>query len=47
MKTKIKSGGNQATYFHDKEMPKAGSDHTCLVVIRIDSVLEKFNCKCS
>ena len=41
MKTKVKSYGDEATDFHDKEMPKAGSNHTCLAVIIIDSVLKK------
>ena len=41
MKTKVKSYGDEATDFHDKEMPKAGSNHTCLAVIMIDSVLKK------
>ena len=41
MKTKVKSYGDEATDFHDKEMPKAGSNHTCLAVIMIDSVLTK------
>ena len=41
MKTKVKSSGDEATDFHDKEMPKAGSNHTCLAVIMIDSVLKK------
>ena len=41
MKTKVKSYGDEATDFHDKEIPKAGSNHTCLAVIMIDSVLKK------
>ena len=41
LKTKIKSYCNEATDFHDKEMPKAGSNHTCLEVITIDSILKK------
>ena len=41
MKTKVKSYGDEATDFHGKEMPKAGSNHTCLAVIMIDSVLKK------
>ena len=32
---------DEATNFHDKEMPKTGSNHTCLAVITIDSVLER------
>ena len=41
IKTKILSYGNKAADFHDKEIPKAGSDYTCLAVINIDSVLKK------
>ena len=29
LKTKIKSYGDKVTDLHDKEMPKAGSNHTC------------------
>ena len=32
-----KSYGDKATGFHDKEIPKVGSNHTCLAVITIDS----------
>ena len=28
----------EATDIHDKEIPKAGYNHTCLTVITIDSV---------
>ena len=38
LKTKIKSYGDEATDFHDREMTKAGSNHTCLEVTTIDSV---------
>ena len=41
MKTKIKSYGDKATDFHDKEIPKASSDYTCLAVINVDSTLKK------
>ena len=41
LKTKIKSYGDEATDFHDKEMPKAGSNHTCLALIITDSALKK------
>ena len=41
MKTNIKSYDDEATDFHNKEMPKAGSNHTCLAVIITDSVIEK------
>ena len=40
LKNKIKSYGDEATGFHDKEM-KVDSDYTCLIVITIDSALEK------
>ena len=35
MKTKIKSYGYEAKDFHDKDMPKAGSNHIWLAVIKI------------
>ena len=41
LKTKIKSYSDEAADFHNKEIPKAGSDCTCLAVITIDSVLKK------
>ena len=41
MKTKIKSYSDKATDFHDKEIPKASSDYTCLAVINVDSTLKK------
>ena len=41
MKTKIKSHGDKVTDFYDKEIPKVDSNHTCLVVISLDSVLKK------
>ena len=39
MKTKIKCFGDKATDFHEKEMPKAGSN--CLAVTTIHSALKK------
>ena len=39
---KPKSYNGEATDFHDKEMPKGGSNHTCLSVITIDSALKKY-----
>lgn len=36
LKTKVKSEDDEATNFHDKEIPKVGSGYTCLVVITID-----------
>ena len=41
LKTKIKSYSGEATYFHDKEICKAGLIFTCLTVIAIDSALKK------
>ena len=41
MKIKIWFYSNEATYFYDKEMPKAGSNYTCLAVFVIDSALKK------
>ena len=41
LKTKIKSHGNEVTYFYDKEIPKVDSNHTCLAVISLDSALKK------
>ena len=41
MKTKIKSHGDKVTDFYDKEIPEVDSNHTCLVVISLDSVLKK------
>ena len=39
LKTKRKFYGDEATDFHDKETPKAGSDCTCLAVITNDSAI--------
>ena len=41
LKTNIKSYGDKATDFHYKEMPKAGSNPTCLAGISLDSALKK------
>ena len=41
LKTKIKSNGDEATYFHDKKMSKASPNHACLAVITTDSILKK------
>ena len=41
LKTKIKSYCGEATDFHDKEIPKEGSNHTCLAVISLDCALKK------
>ena len=41
LKTKIKCYGDEVTDFHDKEIPKVHSNHTCLAVISLDSALKK------
>ena len=41
METKIKSHSYEVTDFYDKEIPKLGSNHTCLAVISLDSALKK------
>ena len=41
LKTKIRSYGNKATDFHDKEVAKVGSNYICLAVILLDFVLIK------
>ena len=41
LKIKIKSHGNEVTDFYDKEIPKVDSNHSCLVVISLDSALNK------
>ena len=40
LKTKIKSHGDEVADFY-KEIPKAGSNHTCLVVTSLDPILKK------
>ena len=40
-KTKIKSHSDEVTNLYDKEIPKVDSNHTCLVVISLDSTLKK------
>ena len=40
LKTKIKSYGEEATDFHDKEIPVC-SNHNYLAVINLDSALQK------
>ena len=42
LKTKVKSYGDQATDFYDKEMPKVDSNYICLAVILIGFVLKKY-----
>ena len=39
-KTKIKPDGHEATENHNKKIPRAGSDYTCLAVIKINAVLK-------
>ena len=39
---KIKSFGDDATDFHDKDINKLGSNDVCLAVILIDFVLSKY-----
>ena len=41
LKAKIKSYGDEATDFHNKEMSRLGSCYTCLAVIFIDFVFKK------
>ena len=40
-KTEIKSYSDETADFYDKEIPKVGSNHTCLAVISLDSALKK------
>ena len=42
MKDKRKSYDDEATVFHDKEIPKVGSNHACLAVTNLDSALKKY-----
>ena len=41
MKAKIKSCGDEVTDLYDKEIPKIDSNHTCIVVISLDSALNR------
>ena len=41
LKTKIKSHGDEVTGFYHKNIPNLDSNHTCLVVISLDSALKK------
>ena len=41
MKTKIKSHGDEVTDFYDRKIPKVDSNHTCLIVISLDSAFKK------
>ena len=37
----MKSYSDKAPDFHDEEIPKVGSYHTCLAIISLDSALKK------
>ena len=37
----MKSHGDEVTVFYDKRIPVADSNHTCLVVISLDSALKE------
>ena len=39
--TKIKPYGDKVRDFHNKKMPKVGSDYDCLAVLSIDFFLKK------
>ena len=41
MKTKIKPQGNEITDSHNKKITKVESNHTCLVVMILDSAIKK------
>ena len=41
LKAKVKSYSDEVTDFHDKKIFKVHYNHTCLVVISLDSSLEK------
>ena len=41
LKTKIVSCSNEATDFHDKEIPKTGFAYTCLAVTNVDRAVKK------
>ena len=40
LKTNIKSYGDEVTDFCDKKIPKVNSNHPCLAVISLDSILK-------
>ena len=42
LKTKTKFYGDEATDFHDKEVPKVDSSYTCLAVLALDSIFEVY-----
>ena len=37
----IKSHGDEGTDFHNKEIPKVDSNHTCLAIINLGFVLKR------
>ena len=41
MQTKAKSYCDEATGFHDKEVPKVDSNHTYLAIISLDFIFKK------
>ena len=41
LKTKLKSHGDEVADFYDKKIPELDSNHTCLEVISLDSLLKK------
>ena len=41
LKTKIKSHGDEVTDFYNKGIQQVDSNHTCLAVTSLDSVLKK------
>ena len=41
LRNKIRSNGDEVTDVSVKEIPKIGSNHTCLAVISLDSALKK------
>ena len=41
LKTKIRFHDNEVTDFYNKEIPRADSNYTCLVVISLNSALKK------
>ena len=38
---KIKLYGDETTDFHSKDIPKVGSNDTCLTIVSLDSVFNK------
>ena len=42
LKTKTKFYGDEATDFHNKEVPKVDSSYTCLADLALDSIFEVY-----